>query len=158
MHKIERALPSDGPSILEITNRVGIFNPTEQDCVLELWNEYLDKQEASGYEFLVCSRDGGAVQGYACYGPHALTEGTYDLYWIAVDPAAQGQGVGHALMAQVEAGVRAREGRLLLIETSTLASYAPARRLYTAAGYGLEATVRDFYEPGDDLLIFAKYM
>ena len=104
------------------------------------------------------SRDGGPVQGYACYGPHALTEGTYDLYWIAVDPAAQGQGVGHALMAQVEAGVRAQGGRLLLIETSSIASYDAARRLYASAGYGLEATVRDFYEPGDDLLIFAKYM
>ena len=158
MHKIERALPSDGPSILEITNRVGIFNPTERDCVLELWNEYLDKQEASGYEFLVCSRDGGLVQGYACYSPRALTEGTYDLYWIAVDPVAQGQGVGHGLMAQVEAGVRARNGRLLLIETSSIGSYDAARRLYASAGFGLEATVRDFYAPGDNLLIFAKHV
>jgi ribosomal protein S18 acetylase RimI-like enzyme len=143
---------------LEITNRVGIFNPAEQDCVLELWNEYLHRQEASGYEFLVCGQNGERAQGYVCFGPHALTEGTYDLYWIAVNPAAQGQGVGRALLAQVEAEVRARGGRLLLIETSSLAAYDAARRLYASAGLGLEATVRDFYAPGDDLLIFAKYI
>lgn len=98
------------------------------------------------------------MQGYACYGPHALTEGTYDLYWIAVDPAAQGQGVGHALLARVEAEVRGQGGRLLVIETSGTAAYEAARRLYTSGGYGLEATIRDFYAPGDSLLIFVKYL
>jgi ribosomal protein S18 acetylase RimI-like enzyme len=80
------------------------------------------------------------------------------IYWIAVDPATQGHGVGHALMAQVEAEIRARGGRLLLIETSSTAPYAAARRLYSSSGFGLEATVRNFYTPGDDLLIFAKHL
>jgi ribosomal protein S18 acetylase RimI-like enzyme len=87
-----------------------------------------------------------------------LTEGTYDLYWIAVDPAAQGRGLGHALMAQVEAQIRAQGGRLLLIETSSTSPYEPARRLYLSSGFGLEATIRDFYAPGDDLLIFSKHL
>jgi ribosomal protein S18 acetylase RimI-like enzyme len=94
--------------------------------------------------------------GYACFGPHPLTQGTYDLYWIVVDPTAQGHGIGHALLARVEAEVQARGGRLLLVETSGTPAYAPARRFYETSGYLCEAVVHDFYAPGDDLLIFSK--
>jgi len=73
-----------------------------------------------------------------------------------VDPAAQRRGIGHALLARVEAEVQARGGRLLLIETSSTAPYAPARRLYETSGYHCEAVIRDFYAPGDDLIIFRK--
>jgi ribosomal protein S18 acetylase RimI-like enzyme len=108
--------------------------------------------------FLVASQNGSPAQGYACFGPHPLTEGTYDLYWIGVSPAIQGHGVGHALMVQVETEVRSRGGRLLLIETSSTAPYTAARRLYDSCGFGLEAKIHDFYAPGDDLLIFAKHL
>jgi len=94
--------------------------------------------------------------GYACFGSHPLTQGTYDLYWIVVDPVAQGRGIGHALLARVEAEVQARGGRLLLVETSGTPAYASARRLYETSGYRCEAIVHDFYAPGDDLLIFSK--
>jgi ribosomal protein S18 acetylase RimI-like enzyme len=80
------------------------------------------------------------------------------LYWIAVDAAAQGRGVGHALLARVEAEVEARGGRLLLIETSDIPAYAAARRLYESSGYSREAVVHDFYAPGDSLLIFSKHL
>ncbi len=85
-----------------------------------------------------------------------MTQGTYDLYWIAVDPAAQGRGIGRALLVRVEAEVQARGGRLLLIETSDTPAYASARRLYETSSYRREAVVRDFYAPGDSLLIFSK--
>jgi hypothetical protein len=78
------------------------------------------------------------------------------LYWIAVDPAAQGRGIGHALLAQIESEARTRGARLVLIETSDLPAYAAARRLYETGGYRREAIVHDFYGPGDSLLIFAK--
>lgn len=73
-----------------------------------------------------------------------------------MDPTAQGRGIGHALLARVEAEVQARGGRLLLIETSSTAPYAPARRFYEASGYHYEAVIHDFYTPGDDLIIFRK--
>jgi len=94
--------------------------------------------------------------GYACFGPHPLTQGTYDLYWIVVDPIAQGRGIGHALLARVEAEVQARGGRLLLVETSSTPAYASARRFYESSGYRCEATIHDFYAPGDNLVIFSK--
>jgi ribosomal protein S18 acetylase RimI-like enzyme len=96
------------------------------------------------------------VRAFACYGPHPLTQGTYDLYWIAVDPEARGQGIGHLLLSEAEGQVQAAGGRLLLVETSNSDGYAGARGLYSSSGYRLEATVHDFYAPGDDLLMYAK--
>jgi D-alanine-D-alanine ligase len=125
-------------------------------CVAELWNAYLNSGEDSGYTFLVYRDDKGRTLGYVCFGPHALTQGTNDLYWIAVAPDAHGRGIGHALLARAEAEVQARGGHLMLIETSDTPPYAPARRLYESSGYECQATVRDFYAYGDSLLIFAK--
>lgn len=124
-------------------------------CVAELWNEYLRQGEKSGYTFYVY-RDGNRVLGYACFGPHALAEGVWDLYWIATDTEARGRGVGRALMAQVEAAVSSQQGRLILVETSGTPAYEPARRFYEACGYRYQAVIHDFYSPGDDLIIFGK--
>ncbi len=122
-----------------------------------MWDAYLRQGEASGYVFLVYKK-GDRSLGYACFGPHPLTEGIFDLYWIAVDPEAQGQGIGHALLARAEDEVRARGGRMLLVETSGTSAYAPARRLYESCGYRYEAVIHDFYAPGDDLIVFGKLL
>jgi ribosomal protein S18 acetylase RimI-like enzyme len=100
--------------------------------------------------------DRGRVLGFACFGPHPLTEGTFDLYWVAVDPDARRQGVGRALLSQVETEVQARGGRLLVIETSGLPSYTPTRQFYESCDCRREAVIRNFYAPGDDLVIFVK--
>lgn len=155
MPTIEFASREDGPSILEITAAVGVFALVEVDCVKELWDTSQLEGEASGYVFLVY-READHVLGYACFGPHALTEGVYDLYWIVVDPEAQGRGIGHALLARAETEVQDRGGYLVLIETSSTPPYASAHRLYQSGGYHCEATIRDFYRRGDHLQIFVK--
>lgn len=153
---ITTATESDGAGVLHITKHAGVFNKEEIDCVTELWDEYLRQgSQTSGYYFLV-DREDEQVTGYACYGPRALTEGTFDLYWIAVDPQNRRSGVGRKLLVRVEEAVRQLGGRLLVVETSGLEKYAPTRRFYLATGYLLEATLRDFYADGDDLVIFTK--
>lgn len=96
--------------------------------------------------------------GYACYGPRALTDRTYDLYWIAVGPKTRRGGVGRTLLRAVEQEIRRLGGRLLIVETSGLPKYEPTRAFYIATGYLLEATLKDFYKDGDDLVIFTKKM
>ncbi|MGQ9457612.1 MAG: GNAT family N-acetyltransferase [Anaerolineae bacterium] len=123
----------------------------------ELWEAYRQRGEASGYLFLVCKEE-AQVLGFLCFGPTPLTTGTFDLYWIAVDPSAQGQGVGHALMERMEREVALRAGRLILVETSGTLAYAEARRFYEACGYHYQAVVHDFYRPGDDLVILGKLL
>ncbi|MCS7221285.1 MAG: GNAT family N-acetyltransferase [Anaerolineae bacterium] len=152
---IEKARAEDGQQIRELTAQVNAFSPTDVACVEELWNAYLGQGEASGYSFLVY-RESSRVVGFACFGPAPLTKGTFDLYWIAVDPASRGRGIGHALLERVEAEVQARGGRLLVVETSSTPAYAPARRFYEECGYHYAAVIHDFYAPGDDLIIFEK--
>jgi ribosomal protein S18 acetylase RimI-like enzyme len=94
--------------------------------------------------------------GYAAWGQAPLTERTFDLYWIAVAPAAQGRGVGRALLTLVERAVAARGGGNLYIETSSRAVYARTRRFYVEAGYPRVARLRDFYAPGDHKVMFCK--
>lgn len=85
-----------------------------------------------------------------------MTSGTYDLYWIAVDPSAQGLGVGQALLCEVESQVKAAQGRMVLIETSSRSDYGATQKFYARSGYALEVQLRDFYTPGDDKLIYVK--
>jgi D-alanine-D-alanine ligase len=147
----------DADQILTITVNTSVFSPEEVECLKELWSEYLAHgPERSGYSFLVEKED-DQVLGYACYGPRSLTIGTFDLFWIAVDPNARRSGVGRKLLAACEEAIKKLDGRLLVLETSGLPTYIPTRNFYLATGYTLEATIKDFYRDGDDLVIFTKH-
>jgi ribosomal protein S18 acetylase RimI-like enzyme len=153
---IVTATEADGTQIQSITARAGVFSQEEVDSVEVMWKEYLASgPQGSGYYFLAY-RDGERVLGFSIYGPRDLTDGVFDLYWIAVDPTACCKGVGRTLLTASEEAVRAMGGRMLIAETSGTPPYAPARKFYFAMGYENEATIKDFYTPGDDLKIFIK--
>jgi ribosomal protein S18 acetylase RimI-like enzyme len=148
----------DGAQIHAINTKNTVFNQEEVKCVDELWDEYLAQgPEQSGYNFLVEKED-ERVLGYACYGPRSLTSGTFDLYWIAVDPTIHRGGTGRKLLSASEEAIRKLGGRLIVLETSGLPTYEPTRKFYLATGYTLEATLRDFYSEGDDVVIFTKHL
>lgn len=107
------------------------------------------------YQVLVAERE-GSMLGYVCYGPTPMTQGTWDMYWIASDPAARGQGVGAALVGAMEQELRRQGGRLIRVETSTTESYGATRRFYAHLHFTEEARLRDFYSVGDDLVILTK--
>lgn len=153
---IRYARPEDGASINHIVATAGVFSQEEVDCVAELWEEYIrDGAEVSGYHFIVLE-DEGEVTGFACYGPRALTQGTYDLFWIAVDSQKKRKGAGRLLMAQAEKNIAALGGRLIIVETSGTPAYAPTRAFYEGIGYCKEAVVKDFYAEGDDLVMYTR--
>jgi ribosomal protein S18 acetylase RimI-like enzyme len=85
-----------------------------------------------------------------------MTEGTWNLYMLAVHPDRQGEGRGAALVRYVEEALKSRGERLLLIETLGLDSFAPQRAFYKKCGYEEEARIRDFYAAGGDKVIFRK--
>jgi ribosomal protein S18 acetylase RimI-like enzyme len=150
------ATAADGPQIHDITARAGVFNQEEVDSVPAMFDEYLRYgAEASGYHFIVY-REGDQVLGYAIYGYRDLTDGVFDLYWIAVDPNARRKSVGRKLLTACEDAVRAEGGRIIIAETSGTAEYASTREFYVRTGYVNEASIKDFYKPGDDLKIFVK--
>lgn len=153
---IHTATEIDGPQIQDITGRAGVFSEEEIDSVRIMWSEYLTLgPEDSGYNFIVY-RDGDQVLGYAIYGYRDLTDGVYDLYWIAVDPNVRRRSVGRELITACENAVRESGGRMLIAETSGTPHYEPTRRFYFGMGYRDEAIIKDFYSSGDDLVIFIK--
>jgi ribosomal protein S18 acetylase RimI-like enzyme len=145
----------DKPHITEILRGTPEFKPFEVSVAEELIDSYLNDPSGSGYHILVAEVD-STVAGYICYGPTPLTEGTWDIYWMAVAREKQGQGIGSALMKSAEKEIVKAKGRLALIETSSTPGYEKTRHFHLSHGYGIVARIPDFYAPGDDKLILQK--
>ena len=130
------------------------------EVALELFDETFARPPApptgSDYTFLGAFTPEDELVGYACYGPTPGTDRTFDLYWIAVDPASQRAGIGTILLDEVERRLQGQHARLLVIETSSRSDYARTRAFYAGRGYADTARVSEFYAPGDDRIILTK--
>ena len=147
--------PDDRQSVRRLVESTGVFSPIEIDVAVELVDDRLNRGRQSDYHFIFAHQDGRTV-GYTCYGPIALTVGSFDLYWIAVDKAMHGRKIGRALLERTEELIRGAGGRRIYIETSNREQYAPTRGFYLRCGYNQEAILKDFYAPGDDKVLYAK--
>ena len=155
--RIGQLRPENRARLAELLVDTGAFHADEVEVALSLFD--LAHGGAAGandapidYEF-VGAFEGDQLVGYACFGPTPATEGTFDLYWLAVDPAVQGRGIGRALVRDVEEKLIGRGGRLLVVETSSRPDYATTRQFYVRSGYTEAARVRDFYAPADDRIL-----
>jgi D-alanine-D-alanine ligase len=152
--QLRHLIPADRGRIEDITRAVGLFREDEIPVALEVFDEAARPGGSQSYTALGADVDGRLI-GWICWGPTPCTLGTYDLYWMAVDPAFQDSGVGSALLTEMErrlAGV----ARLILIETAGRSDYSPTRAFYQARGYRVAANIPDFYAPGDDQVVFVK--
>ena len=149
---------SDAVAVHALVAETGFFSEPEQLVAVELVEEALAHGKGSGYEFVLADMPGrpGMLLGYTCFGPIPATKSSYDLYWIAVAPGHQGKGLGGKLMRKTERLAREHKATHMFIDTSGRAQYAPTRAFYRRMGYHKEATIRDFYAPGDDKVIYAK--
>jgi D-alanine-D-alanine ligase len=143
--------------VREIVASTGFFSVVEIEVAVELVEDRLAKGDASGYYFVFAECDGQTL-GYACYGPIALTAASYDLFWIAVGQAHQGQKIGKILLEKSEELIRAAGGRQVYIETSNRGQYASTRGFYLRCGYREAAVLKDFYDLGDDKVIYEKVL
>jgi GNAT superfamily N-acetyltransferase len=146
---------ADRGRIEEITRAVGLFRPDEIPVALEVFDEAVRAgPRAQPYSALGADVD-GRLAGWICWGPTPCTLGTYDLYWMAVDPGVQGTGIGTALVLEMERRL-AGLARLIIVETAGRPDYAATRRFYEGRGYRATATIPDFYAPGDDQVVYVK--
>lgn len=152
----DHVLPSDRKAVREIVESTGFFNPEEAAIALELVDEHLAKGVRSGYLFLFCEDEWGAVLGYTCFGPIPGTSASFDLYWIAVRDQCRGQGIGQGLIRKTEKTIGEMGGSRIYAETSSRDLYEPTHAFYRRTGYVREAFLKDFYTPGDGKLIFVK--
>ena len=136
-----------------LIDATGLF---PSDMLDDMLAPYFEQGPAGAQSWLI-DDDGGPV-AVAYYAPERMTEGTWNLFLIAVRPERQGEGRGSVLLRQVEAALAKRGERVLLVETSGLPEFERTRDFYRRNGYGEEARIRDFYRAGDDKVIFRKVL
>ncbi len=144
---------NDVEAVLEVAAAIGF--EVEELAALRPMVEAFTRGEADGQHW-ACVDEGEGPVAVAFYRAEAFTVGTWNLVLLAVRPERHGGGHGTALVRHVEQQLTAAGERLLIIETSGLDEYAPARGLYRKLGYEEEARLREFYDAGDDKIVFWK--
>ena len=148
----------DRKYIEEILRSTEFFYEFEIQTALEIADETLERgSEACGYYWLKITDEDGLV-AFANYGKNSFSVHSWDLYWIAVHNNSRNKKLGSLLLRAAEDDVRERGGKILWIETSGRPLYAPTESFYKRNGYELEASLRDFYGPGDPKQIYMKVL
>ncbi len=149
-------VPADALQLLALTAATGYFKPHEVETLDEVFVDYFkEARDDYGHLAFTWEEDGRPV-GFVYYAPTEMTDRTWELWWIVVDPSRQGRGLGREMLRLVEDDIRRRDGRILLIETSSTPHYEPTRRFYLKNGYTLAAQVADYYADADDKVIFSR--
>jgi GNAT superfamily N-acetyltransferase len=146
---------SDRGRIEEITRAVGLFREDEIPVALEVFDEAVRTSSPDAPYVALGADVDGRLAGWICWGPTPCTLGTYDLYWMAVDPSVQGSGIGTALITEMERNLTGT-ARLIVVETAGRPDYSATRAFYEARGYRATATIPEFYGPGDDQVVYVK--
>ncbi|MBA4063604.1 MAG: GNAT family N-acetyltransferase [Isosphaera sp.] len=151
---IRPTTPDDTAAILALAVATGLAPPDATDELRDVLASHFAGTLGRDHTW-VTDDDGGPV-GVAYFAPERLTEGTWNLYMIAVRPDLQGRGRGAALLRHAEETLAARGERLLLVDTSGLPEFERTRAFYRKCGYDEEARVREFWKAGDDKVVFRK--
>lgn len=141
----------DLPDLQEVVDGTELF---QSEMLPAMVGSFLSGDESRDL-WLTCEVDGKAV-GFCYAVPEDLTDGTWNMLALAVLPLLQGKGHGAALVAQPETTLKGREQRVLIVDTSGEATFAPTREFYRKNGYAEEARIRDFWAAGDDKIVFWK--
>ena len=82
--------PSHRSRIEAIIRATSVFSDAEVQVALEVFDA------ADDYEFLGAF-DGDTLVGYTCFGATPATDRTFDIYWIAVHPAASSRFIWYSV-------------------------------------------------------------
>lgn len=142
---------SDLPAVKKIIDENQMFPSEYLD---EMTQDYF-AQQAEEFWF-VSENELGNINAVAYCAPERMTEGTWNLLLIAVSKSEQGSGVGTHLMSFVENKLTQIDARVLLVETSGLPDYELTRKFYPKVGYKQVAVIPEYYDKGDDKVVFWK--
>ena len=154
--KIRPLFEKDRATLLSILIKTRAFTSAEIDVAMELIDIVLKDRIQKDYQIDCMAEDQDLAIGYICYGPTPMTEGTLDLYWIAVDPDFQEKGAGSKLLDFLVKAVKVRGGRMILADTSTVPFYEKTRKFYVKNGFQEVARIPDYYRPGNDRITFYR--
>lgn len=150
LNKIRPITYEDIPALKAVIEANDLFPP---DMLDDMISGYFNNEDGS--EFWFTCEDSKPVAIAYC-APERMTEGTWNLYLIAVHPDYQGQGLGTSMLHYIEQMLTARGERLLLVETSSLETFEGTQKFYRQCGYEEEARIREFYQVGEDKIVFRK--
>ncbi|MFH1789255.1 MAG: KamA family radical SAM protein [Candidatus Altiarchaeota archaeon] len=153
--KIRLAVKEDFEVLDSMLVRTPEFDGNDTATCLECLTDYLNQDPT--YTF-ICAEEEGKVAGFACYGKDSIADKLVEIYWIAVSPDYRRKGVGRLLISHIEDEARRDKIRMIVTETESDRLYSNTRRFYEACGYAQKARIEDFYEEGDDKVIYAKRM
>lgn len=153
---IRSILPDDITPLIALAEATGLFEPNQTEELAQMLDEYF-QGDRDRPDFWLVDDDNGLV-GVAYVAPERMTEGTWNLYLIAVHPDDRRQGRGRTLLRHVEQTLVKRGARMLLVETSGLESFEYVRAFYRKSGYDEEARIREFYTAGEDKIVFRKVL
>ena len=149
---------NDRKNIADILRSTGYFYEFEIDTALEIADDTLAKgQEKSGYRWMKITLN-DELLAFANYGKNAFSTHSWDLYWIAVHKKYRDQKLGSMLLRAIEEDVRTSGGKILWLETSGRPLYASTEGFYKHKGYTLQASLKDFYAPGDPKQVYSKVL
>jgi ribosomal protein S18 acetylase RimI-like enzyme len=151
---IRLATPDDTKTLIAVAEASGLFEPQQTDELAQMLVQHFDAATNSP-DLWFTDDDGGPV-GVAYAAPERMTDGTWNLYLLAIHPGCQRQGRGKALLGHVEHLLAERGERVLLIETSGTDDFDYVRAFYRNSGYTEEARIREFYAVGVDKIVFRK--
>jgi ribosomal protein S18 acetylase RimI-like enzyme len=141
--------------IMDMVVSTKFFYDHEVEVAVELIAERLAKGISTGYHFVFAEVD-GVTAAYACYGHIEMTKSCFDLYWLVTHNDFRGKGIGKKLLEEMYKEAKKMGCTMIIAETSGREHYAPTQAFYISAGYTLEATIRDYYDKGDDKQIYIK--
>jgi ribosomal protein S18 acetylase RimI-like enzyme len=153
---IRSLVEKDRARLLSMLVKTHSFTSEEIGVAMELIDIVLKDPIQKDYQIYCIVDDRDQIMGYICYGPTPMTQGTFDLYWIAVDPDFQGKGMGSKLLDFLEKMVKELKGRIILADTSSVPQYEKTKSFYLKNGFQEVARVPDYYHSGNDRITFCK--
>ncbi|HEY9767380.1 MAG TPA: GNAT family N-acetyltransferase [Coleofasciculaceae cyanobacterium] len=152
---IRSTTPDDTTALIAIAEATGLFEPSQLDEIKQMLAEYFSNSDRQNLWF---TDDDNEPVGIAYCETERMTHQTWNLQLIAVRPDRQRQGRGALLLRYVEQALTEKGGRILLAETSGVPGFESTRQFYRKCGYEEEARIRDFYEAGDDKIVYRKVL
>ncbi len=153
---IRPLVEEDIPALRKLLEATNVFSPEEVNVAVEMMEDVVRERQHKDYTISTYVDERGTLRGYYCVGPVSFSKTTYDLYWIATDPALHGKGIGRSLIEHCERYVRSNNGMKIVAETSSRPAYNGTRRFYERCGFVEEARIRNYYNTGDDLVVYTK--
>ena len=149
---IRHTKATDLEAIMHIVAESGQFDDEAQGYVRETLVNHL----AGESDGIWLTADDGEPVGVAYCAPEPVASGAWNLQMLWTRADRNRAGHGGALVKHLEVELRSRNARLLIVETSGLPDFAPARSFYVKCGFAHEATIRNFFAVGDDKLVLTK--